>query len=117
MSEPEYRFASSAERPTGSFGPYTAAHPRWRRAKILLLMGVISSGLGGCAQGAPSFVLFGAYFPAWMLVAGIGILAAAVARGAMVATGLAETIPFQLLSCTAIGLTAAAVFWLVWFAR
>lgn len=117
MSEPEYRFASSTERPTGPFGPCAAAHPRRRCVAVLLLMGLISSALAGCAHGAPSFVLFGAYFPAWMLVAAIGILAAAIARGAMVATGLAETIPFQLLSCTAIGLTAAAVFWLVWFAR
>jgi len=117
MCEPEHRFAPS-ERPTGPIGPCAAAQPRWWRVQTVLLMAIISSGMGGCgAHGAPSYVLFGAYFPAWMLVAGIGILAAAAARVVMVATGLAETVPFQLLSCTAIGVTTAIVFWLLWFAQ
>ena len=74
--------------------------------------------MGGCAaRGAPSFVFFGAYFPAWILLGAIGIFAAAAARIAIVAAGLAEVIPFQLLSCTAIGLTTAIVAWLTWFAR
>src|SRR5262245_48091178 len=86
--------------------------------KRLLLIASVSSGMSGCAaSGAPSFVLFGAYFPAWMLVAVIGVLAAAAARVGMVATGLAEVIPYQLLSCTAIGVVAAVLSWLIWFAR
>jgi len=85
--------------------------------KHFLPVAIICSGLSGCAvRGAPSFTLFGAYFPAWMLVAAIGILAAVAARIVAVATGLAETVPFQLLSCTAIGVTAAVVCWLMWFA-
>jgi hypothetical protein len=63
-------------------------------APIAILM-----GLGGCAsQGAPSFILFGAYFPAWIFCAVIGIAGALGARIAMVATGLSETLPSQLLS-------------------
>ena len=97
---------SGAERPTPS------------GVKHFLLIAIVSSGMGGCAaQGAPSFILFGAYFPEWMLVAAIGIFAAALARVAMVATGLAEAVPFQLLSCTAIGVIIAIVSWLIWFAR
>jgi hypothetical protein len=85
--------------------------------KLLPLI-VIVSGASGCAvEGAPSFVFFGAYFPAWLLLGAFGIFAAVAARIAMVATGLAEVIPFQLLSCTAIGLTTAIVAWLIWFAR
>ena len=73
-------------------------------------------GVGGCAQrGAPSFVLFGAFFPAWMLVAAIGILAAIATRGAMVATGLAEVVPMQLLVSVSSGLTVAILVWVVWF--
>jgi hypothetical protein len=72
--------------------------------------------LSGCAsRGAPSFVLFGAYFPAWMLLAGIGILAAIGTRAGLVATGLADTLPFQLLVCVSIGLAVAICAWLLWF--
>jgi len=85
--------------------------------KHVLLLAVICSGLSGCAaRGAPSFVLFGAYFPAWMLVSALGIFAAVATHIATVATGLAETMRFQLLNCTAIGVTIAVVWWLMWFA-
>ncbi|MET0656580.1 MAG: YtcA family lipoprotein [Steroidobacteraceae bacterium] len=73
--------------------------------------------MSGCApRAAPSFVLFGAYFPAWMLVALIGILAAAGARIIFVATRLSQVIPLQLLVCTAVGVIVAVVVWLLWFA-
>ena len=85
--------------------------------KHFLLAATICSGLSGCAtHGAPSFAVFGAYFPAWMLVAAIGIFTAVAAHIATVAIGLAETIRFQLLNCTAIGVTTAVVWWLMWFA-
>ena len=117
MSEPEYRF-NSAERPIVPGGPCARSNAPRQRVTHSLLIAFISSGIGGCAvHSAPSFVLFGAYFPAWMLVATIGIFAAAAARIAMVATGLAAAIPFQLLICTAIGITTAIVLWLIWFAR
>jgi hypothetical protein len=67
------------------------------------------------SHGAPSLVLFGAYFPAWMLVAWIGILAAIGARIAMVASGLAQIVPMQLLVCVAAGLTVAILVWAIWF--
>ena len=85
--------------------------------KQFVPVALVCLGLDGCAaRGAPSFSLFGAYFPAWMLLALVGIFCAMAARIAMVATGLAETIRFQLLSCTAVGVTAAVVCWLFWFA-
>ena len=84
-----------------------------RPAPIAILV-----GLGGCAaQGAPSFILFGAYFPAWMLCAVIGIAGALAARIGMVTTGLSDTLPFQLFVCTSIGLIAAISAWLLWFGR
>ena len=66
-------------------------------------------------MGAPSFVLFGAFFPAWMLVAGIGILAAIAARVALIATGFAKIVPLQLLVCVSAGLTVAVFIWALWF--
>jgi hypothetical protein len=71
----------------------------------------------GCAwHGAPSFVLFGAYFPAWLLLALIGIVAGTLARVLAVKTGVAAALPFQLALCTSVGVTAAVVTWLLWFA-
>jgi hypothetical protein len=77
---------------------------------------VLAASMSGCAsRGAPSFVLFGAFFPAWLLLAGIGIGAAVTTRLAFVASGLATVIPLQLLVCASSGLTVAVVCWLLWF--
>ena len=66
--------------------------------------------------GAPSFELFGAFFPAWMLCGAVGIAGAISARALFVKTGLAESFPYQLLVCTAIGSTFAMLVWLRYFA-
>jgi len=63
--------------------------------------------------GAPSFEVFGAFFPAWMLFGLIGIIGAGVSRVIFVGTGLSHVLPQQLFVCTAIG-TICAVF--AWFA-
>lgn len=72
--------------------------------------------LGGCAaRVAPSFELFGAYFPAWMLCALLGIVAAVLVRVALVATGLANALPLPLFACASVGVCAALLAWLYWF--
>ncbi|KVD08106.1 hypothetical protein [Burkholderia ubonensis] len=69
--------------------------------------------LAGCAaRGAPSYVLFGAYFPLWLVSALIGVGGAIVAHRVFVATGWAATVPYQLAVCTAIGLVIAVLVWL-----
>ncbi|MDN7524642.1 hypothetical protein QZM97_03530 [Burkholderia orbicola] len=69
--------------------------------------------LAGCAsRGAPSYVLFGAYFPLWLVSAIVGIVGAIVAHRVFVATGWAATVPYQLAVCTAIGLVVAVIVWL-----
>jgi YtcA family len=74
--------------------------------------------LSGCsAGGAPSFDLFGAFFPAWLLCGVIGIAAAGVARVAFISSGLANALPYQLTVCTAIGVIAALLIWLIGFGR
>ncbi len=79
---------------------------------------ILTLALAGCAQvGAPSFVLFGAFFPAWMLCAAVGIAGAIVLRAVFLATGLAGVLPYQLFVCTGGGLILAIGFWLLWFGR
>jgi hypothetical protein len=74
--------------------------------------------MNGCAApGAPSLILFGAYFPGWILCAVAGILAAIVARIAMVMSGLSDALPLQLFVCVALGLVVAIAAWLFWFGQ
>ena len=81
-------------------------------------MCVVSFCLAGCsANGAPSFDLFGAFFPAWLLCGAIGIAGAAIARVVFVSTGLSNALPYQLVVCTSIGVITAVLFWLVAFGR
>jgi|SRR6516164_8633552 len=93
----------------------TTASPTESAGVFIFLM---SFCLSGCsAGGAPSFDLFGAFFPAWLLCGGIGIAAAGAARFAFVSTGLANALPYQLAVCTAIGVIAALAVWLIGFGR
>jgi hypothetical protein len=83
------------------------------RTLALLPTLVSASLLGGCAA-APSIVVAGAYFPAWLACAVIGVLGAIVARMVLAGAGLAQVMPLQLLVCLSIGLVCAAVAWTVW---
>jgi YtcA family len=78
---------------------------------VLLLSGC------GVGRGAPSFVLFGAFFPAWMFCASVGVMAAIGARALFVSTGWSTVLPFQLFVCTSIGLICGVLAWLLWFGR
>jgi hypothetical protein len=80
---------------------------------------IFTSGLvNGCAAaGAPSYELFGAFFPAWLFCGVIGVVGAAAARGVFVASGLSDRIPYQLFVCTAIGIVAACLAWQLVFGR
>jgi YtcA family len=79
-----------------------------RTPVFLLTSGLVS---GWSAAGAPSFELFGAFFPAWLFCGVIGVVGAAAARGAFVASGLSDLVPYQLFVCTAIGIVAACLTW------
>jgi hypothetical protein len=90
---------------------------KWlRKSAPLIFIALIA--LSGCSShGAPSFVLFGAFFPAWMLCALIGIFGAFAARGIFVAAGLNSFLPYQLFVWTSVGLVVASLTWLIWFGK
>ena len=74
--------------------------------------------LCGCSEaGAPSFDIFGAFFPAWLLCAVIGVFVALGARILFAARNLTDVLPFQLSVCTSLGTIFALLVWLVWFGR
>jgi len=69
--------------------------------------------LAGCvARGAPSYALFGAYFPFWLLSAVTSVIGAIVAHRTFVATGWVREVPYQLSVCTAIGIVVGVLVWL-----
>jgi hypothetical protein len=69
--------------------------------------------LQGCVQrGAPSYEIFGAYFPLWLLSALVGVVGGLIAHRLLIATGWAQIVPSQLLVCVSVGLTVAVLFWL-----
>ena len=83
--------------------------------RVFLLV-VASCLLTGCSLGAaPSFELFGAYFPAWMLCALIGIIGAASTRLVLTTPAFNGVARFQLAVCTAAGVIVALLTWMVFF--
>ena len=77
---------------------------------------VTSCALTGCSlAAAPSFALFGAYFPAWMLCALLGIIGAAGTRVVLTTPALNDVIPFQFAVCTAAGVIVALLAFMVFF--
>lgn len=82
---------------------------------LVLLLGEACC-LTGCS-GAPSVTIAGAYFPAWLLCAIVAVLVAAFVRALMVATGLANYIPWQLAVCCSAGTIVALILWRVWVGR
>jgi YtcA family len=77
---------------------------------------VTSAMLTGCSlAGAPSFELFGAFFPAWMLCALIGIIGAASTRIVLTTSSFNDVIPFQLAVCAAVGVIVGLLAWILLF--
>ena len=77
-----------------------------------VLLGILSCMLTSCSlAAAPAFELFGAYFPAWMLCALIGIVGAAGTRVVLTNTSFNDLVPFQFTVCTAVGVIVGLLFW------
>ena len=79
--------------------------------KLLPLFRAAAAALAPAARGAPSYVIFGAYFPRWLLAGLIGIVAALVAHRLFVAKAWNGKLPLQLSVCCAIGMVVAVLFW------
>lgn len=78
-----------------------------------MLMFALALPLQGCSGvGAPSYAIFGAYFPLWLLSAMIGAVGALVAHRLFVVMGWSSWLPLQLSVCVAIGVMVAVTVWL-----
>ncbi len=63
----------------------------------------------------PSLNLFGTFFPAWMLCALVGIVAAVAARPLLVALELEPHHKPRRLAYPSLALSVTFAVWLVWF--
>jgi hypothetical protein len=91
------------------------AYSQDRRGSALIGPVLMASLLGGCSGGAPSMAVFGAYFPAWLLSACIGVLGALGARALIGAWRL--DLPYLLFVCVAVGIIVGSLFWLLLYGR
>ena len=84
---------------------------RYRRG---LWQVAVALAVSGCSH-APTLDLLGSYFPAWMLCAVAGILAAVIIRQILSLVGIHEFVNAPLLTYTGFAVSAALLLWLFWF--
>jgi YtcA family len=70
--------------------------------------------LAGCT-GSPSLNILGSFFPAWMLCAATGIVAAVVLRLALSAVGVNRYLIAPPLTYLSIAVAGTLLVWLLWF--
>ncbi len=64
---------------------------------------------------APTMDLLGSYFPAWMLCAVIGIVAAVIIRQILAVAGINDYVVAPLLTYAGLAVSATLLAWLLWF--
>lgn len=74
----------------------------------------IALTVSGCSY-SPTMDLFGSYFPAWMLCAAIGIVAAVIIRQILAVAGINAYVVAPLLTYAGLAVSATLLAWLLWF--
>jgi hypothetical protein len=87
---------------------------RHHRAPLGLWRFAIALPVAGCSY-APTMDLFGSYFPAWMLCAAVGIVAAVIIRQVLAVAGINDYVVAPLLTYAALAVSATLLAWLLWF--
>jgi hypothetical protein len=64
---------------------------------------------------SPTLDLLGSYFPAWMLCAAVGVLAAVIIRQVLSVAGLGDYVVAPLLTYAGLALSATWLIWLLMF--
>jgi YtcA-like protein len=87
---------------------------RHRRGPLGLWRIAITLPVAACNY-APTMNLFGSYFPAWILCAAVGIVAAVIIRQMLAVTGINDYVVAPLLTYAALAVSATLLAWLLWF--
>jgi hypothetical protein len=92
----------------------TIRHDRHRRDPLGLRRVAIALPVAAC-NSAPTMDLFGSYFPAWMLCAAVGIVAAIIIRQILAVAGINDYVVAPLLTYAGLAVSATLLAWLLWF--
>jgi YtcA family len=87
---------------------------RHRRGPLGLWRVTIALPVAAC-NSAPTIDLFGSYFPAWMLCAAVGIVAAIIIRQILAVAGINDYVVAPLLTYAGLAVFATLLAWLLWF--
>ena len=87
---------------------------RRRCAPRAFWLTAIALPVAACSS-APTMDLLGSYFPAWMLCAAVGIVAAVIIRQILAVTGINDYVVAPLLTYAGLAVTATLLAWLLWF--
>jgi hypothetical protein len=74
----------------------------------------IALPVAGCSY-SPTLNLLGSYFPAWMLCATVGIVAAVIIRQILAVAGINDYVVAPLLTYAGLAVSATLLVWLLWF--
>lgn len=74
-----------------------------------LMAMLAASPAGAQVAGAPSIPAFGAFFPAWLLCAALGIFGAVILRLVFIKIGLDDVLPWPLAVYTAVAVALAVI--------
>src|SRR5262245_7804487 len=87
---------------------------RYRPGQLGLRRVAIALPVAGCNY-SPTMELLGSYFPAWMLCAVLGIVAAVIIRQILAVAGISDYVVAPLLTYAGLAVSATLLAWLVWF--
>ena len=87
---------------------------RHRRGPLGLWRVAIALTVAACNY-APTMDLFGSYFPAWMLCAVLGIVAAVIIRQILAVSSINNYVVAPLLTYAGLAVSATLLAWLLWF--
>jgi hypothetical protein len=87
---------------------------RHRRGPLGLWLVAIALPVAACSY-SPTMELLGSYFPAWMLCAVIGIVAAVIIRQILAVAGINDYVVAPLLTYAGLAVSATLLVWLLWF--
>ena len=87
---------------------------RHRRGPLGLWRVAIALPVAACSY-SPTMDLLGSYFPAWMLCAAVGIVAAVIVRQILAVAGINDYVVAPLLTYVALAVSATLLTWLLWF--
>jgi YtcA family len=89
---------------------------RRRQIQPILVAAICSPALAGCSA-SPAQDLLGAFFPAWMLCAGVGILSTVLLRQIICMLGIATYLVAAPVTYLSFAISGTLIAWLFWFAR